>query len=432
LKLIRSSLIAILILSVSNLCASAQTGDVKQKSSDYVSSDGALVDELVKAMLAHNLELLAARQRLTQAEARLTQARLRPNPTLEFQHMDDRFLSNSGEREQELTIFQPIETGGRRGSRMDVARAEIERVRFEVEDLERQKSAEMASLIGEALSESARLYALERVTELNESLQTATSLRVRVGDASRYEFAQLQTENVRLEAERQRAITRLDGLMIQLRTLAGMPVDSDLKLKESQLDLSLARLSLDEAVRIAMQSRPDLKAALVAEREAEARIRLAESERKPSFEAIFGYKKTTSADAVNPSDWQLKLGVSVSIPVFNRNQGAIQEGSAALAEARLHRESIEQMIRRDAAIALRRLEQAQRGVKLYEDRLLPMAQQGVQMARLGFDLGEIRLAEYITEQRRLTDIESSYVQARAELFQAGVEVERAIGRRPGR
>ena len=90
------------------------------------------------------------------------------------------------------------------------------------------------------------------------------------------------------------------------------------------------------------------------------------------------------------------------------------------------------MIKRDAAIAFRRLEQARSEMKLYEDRLLPMAHRGVQMARLGFDMGEIRLTEYITEQRRLTDIESSYVQVRADIFQANVEVERAIGPRLGR
>ena len=53
----------------------------------------------------------------------------------------------------------------------------------------------------------------------------------------------------------------------------------------------------------------------------------------------------------------------------------------------------------------------------------------VDMARLGFELGEVRLVDYILEQRRLIDVETGWAQARAELLQARYELERAVGRR---
>ncbi|HEU4388994.1 MAG TPA: TolC family protein [Blastocatellia bacterium] len=399
-------------------------------SSDYVSANGASLDDLNARMLASNLELLAARTRVAQAEARVLQSGLRPNPAVEFQHNNDRLLTNSGEREDELTVHQPLEIGGRRGRRIDLARAGVERMRYEVAELERQRTADLATLVGQALGEADRLYALERITDLNETLRTATNLRVKAGDASRYEFALTEAEAVRIESEMLRARSQLDSLMIEIKTLAGVPLTEPIKLREGQLDVTAMNLSLDEAVGIAFDSRPDLKASRVAEQEAEARIKLAAVEGKPDVGAIFGFKRpSVSVGGFEASDWQLKVGVSVSLPVFNRNQGAIREAAAALEEARLHRQSLEQLIRRDVVIAHRRVEQARRDLKLYEDRLVPLAQGNVRMARLGFEMGELRLVEYINEQRRLSDYESGYAQAKAELFKARVELGIAVGKR---
>jgi outer membrane protein TolC len=187
--------------------------------------------------------------------------------------------------------------------------------------------------------------------------------------------------------------------------------------------------SLGEALSIAFESRPDLKAAKLAEQEAEAKIKLAESAGAPDFSAILGFKRTSTVNPapVHSSDWQFKVGVSVTVPVTGRNQGLIRESAALLAEARLHRENLEQLIRRDVMVAARRFERAQRELKI-TDEALRLARDSVQMARLGFEQGELRLVDYITEQRRLTDLEDAYAQARNEFFQARAEFWRALGK----
>jgi cobalt-zinc-cadmium efflux system outer membrane protein len=190
------------------------------KSSDYVSEAGLTARELVERMLRGNLELKAARQRLIQAQARLEQAELRPNPNIEFQEKNDRLISNHGSRERELTFKQPLELFGRRSNRIEVARLETERMRYEVADLERQRRAELEILIGQALSEAAHLNALERVDQLNQTLRGATMLRVKSGDGSRYELTQIEVETARLETDRLRIAAHLDGLMLQIKALA--------------------------------------------------------------------------------------------------------------------------------------------------------------------------------------------------------------------
>src|SRR5262245_22185755 len=201
------------------------------KSSDYISDLGISVEDLIHRMSENNLELQAARQRLLQAEARLTQATLRPNPHLDFEEKSDRLISNQGGREEELTFNQPLELFGKRGRRIDLARIDVERIRYVTADLERQRRSDLSVLAAQALSETAHLYSLERISELNESLRRATQVRVKAGDASRYDFSQIEAEMTRLETERLRIANQVDSLMFQIKALIGMSLDEPLKLR---------------------------------------------------------------------------------------------------------------------------------------------------------------------------------------------------------
>jgi cobalt-zinc-cadmium efflux system outer membrane protein len=422
---------ALSLMAIFNFGATAAQAQLQNqpKSSDYISDAGLTAEDLVQRMLAGNLELQAARQRLIQAEARLDQAELRPNPNIEFQEKTDRIISNRGNRERELTVKQPLELFGRRSSRIEAARLEIERIRYEVADLERQRRADLEALIGQALSEAAHLHALEQIGQLNEDLRGATILRVRAGDASRYELAQIEVETAKLQTDRLRIASHLDGLMLEIKSLVGMSLTDALLLRPLQLEPGGELLSLDEALSTALQLRPDLKVARLAEQEAEAKIKLAEAAATPDIGVILGFKRpsTVSPAPVHSSDWQFKIGFSVTLPVFNRNQGLVREGVATLSEARLRRQNLEQLIRRDVMMAARRLEQAQRELKLYEEALR-LARGSIQMARLGFEQGELRLVDYVIEQRRLIDLEDAYAQSRNEFFQARAQFRRALGK----
>lgn len=176
----------------------------QQKSEDFASPNGRNIRELVAKMITGNPEIAASRLRIEQAEARLLQAGLRPNPRAEFQEKGFR-IAGEGDHEQELTITQPIEIGGRSSSRMGAAQIDIERIRSEGEAFELQRITELETLAVSALSEVSHLQVLEGMSDLNDKLRSATLLRVTSGDASRYETTQAEAEQVRLTSERIRS-----------------------------------------------------------------------------------------------------------------------------------------------------------------------------------------------------------------------------------
>lgn len=408
----------------------APVDGIPQKSTDFVSPEGASSADLVARMLKVNPELQA--MRLREAEARLVQAGMRPNPRAEFQEKGFHLAGEAIDREEELTVTQPLELGGRRSHRMSVAQTEVERLRYDVEALELARSADLLSLIGVAITEASRLRVIEPIGELNERLRGAAVLRVNAGDGSRYEAAQIDVEVARIGSQKLGIVSPLNGLLFRIKALCVIEMGEVLRLREAEAEPGMEPMTLDEALKLALDGRPDLKAARLAVQEAEAKVGLAESAGVPDVGAIVGLKRVAPPGAAAPpADWIFKVGVSVTLPLFHRNQGQIREQALALEEARLHVAEVEQIVRRDVT-AVVRLELARRNAVLHEKSLTRLAENISQMAKLGFDLGELRLSDYIQEQRQLADVETSHVQAKAEVFQAEVELERAVGKRLNR
>ena len=83
---------------------------------------GVSSNDLVRRALAANGDLAAARLNVDRARGRLRQASLRPNPTLDFEHTSERLTGAGTDRATSIGVAVPIELGGKRGRRIDLAR----------------------------------------------------------------------------------------------------------------------------------------------------------------------------------------------------------------------------------------------------------------------------------------------------------------------
>ncbi|MGD9564472.1 MAG: TolC family protein, partial [Pyrinomonadaceae bacterium] len=112
--------------------------------------DGRTVDDLVKAALANNLEVMAMRKEAEAGEALIRQARLRANPSLEVS--GTRQIGGMGDNSVMVQGALPLELGGRRAARISVAEKELEIRRQALAELERQLAADVRAKFGEALA----------------------------------------------------------------------------------------------------------------------------------------------------------------------------------------------------------------------------------------------------------------------------------------
>ena len=166
-------------------------------------TDGRSVDDLVKAALANNLEVIAMRKEAEAGEALIRQARLRANPSLEVS--GTRQIGGMGDNSVMVQGALPLELGGRRAARINVAEKELEIRRQALAELERQLAADVRAKFGEALAAIFKLKFTEDILVTAEQNVQLVSARVTEGRTPPLEESQEFVELNRIRAVRERS-----------------------------------------------------------------------------------------------------------------------------------------------------------------------------------------------------------------------------------
>jgi outer membrane protein, heavy metal efflux system len=390
--------------------------------------------DLVRRALTSNAQLAASRLEIDRARARLRQAGLRPNPSVDLERQNGVFNS-PGERAASIGLSVPLELAGQRGRRIDFARAELEAAEAEVADRERRLASDVRLAYIETLAAARELEVTQNLYSLDVETARVVGARVEEGDAAPLELNLLCAEVDRLQARRGLVEGRLQSSMMRLGQLVGMEPDAQLRLREALIAPFLLDppASLDAAVDLALRARPDLRFARLSEDVAMAGYRLVKAQSAP--QVTVGAKFTnnlstfdgTPVGVLRDRDRLFAFGVSITLPVFNRNQGAKAEAQLEITQARKRREFIESVVRAEVAAAYRRYEAAQASVRTYERGVIARSEQSVQTMRAAYEVGAFRVTELLAEQRRLVDMQREMTEALAERYRALAELRAAIG-----
>ena len=394
--------------------------------------------DLVRRALASNGELAAARLDVERARARLRQAGLRPNPSVDIEQTTDRFTGAAGERETSVGVSVPLEFGGKRGRRIDLAKAELEATEAEIADRERQLTNEVRTSYAEALAALRELQITENLNDID--IQTARFVQTRVneGESAPIELNLLRVEVDRLRSRRALVEGRLKAELLKLKVIAGLSPDDSLRLREV-LDtpgLPSPPASVEAAIEIALRTRPDLKLARLTEEVAQAGLRLARAESFPDVTPFTKYTvgrsvfDDTPVGVLTDRDKLLSFGVSIGIPVFNRNQGSKAEAALAISQAEKRRQFLEQLVRSEVASAYERYEAARNAVQAYEQGVIARSNDNIKAIRAAYQIGEFRITDLLGEQRRLVDSQREFTEALTEQYRALADIQAALGLQP--
>jgi cobalt-zinc-cadmium efflux system outer membrane protein len=395
--------------------------------------------DLVRRALSGNAELAAARLEIDRARARLRQAGLLPNPSVDFEQQNGVFNS-PGERSTSVGFSLPLQLAGQRGRRIDLARAELEAAEAEVADRERRLAGDVRLAYAEALASLRELEITQNLNAVDVETARVVEVRMNEGDAAPLELNLIRAEVDRLRARRALVEGRLQAALLRLKQLAGIPAEESVRLRETLAAPLLPEppASLDAAVEIALRSRPDLKFARLAEEVARAGYRLAKAEAAPQVTAFTRYGQNSSAfdetpigflpnGFLNDRDRLFSFGVTITLPLFNRNQGAKAEAQLAITQAQRRREFAESVVRAEVASAFRRYEAARASFQTYEQGVIARSARNVRTMRAAYETGAFRISELLAEQRRLIDSQREMTEALAERYRALADLQTALG-----
>ena len=389
------------------------------------------VDEVVARALADSPDLRATRAEIDAAVGRLQQAGLRPNPMLELGGQK----ALSPDNNVTIGLIVPLDLNGRKEGRVAVAERELQMKRAQVRDRERRLAADVRMKAGELLAARRSLAVTDDLLGVNRDALRLVRNRVREGATPGLEENLMLVEVNRLDALRQLLASRLDIASLQLKALAGMAPDAPLTLR-GDLAPSGSPPITDEAIRQALTTRPDLDAARADVAMGAAKIRKERAEGRWDASVNVGYQRqdfgfdlngVTSSGATRPIQdvfHYFGAGVSIVLPVRNRNQGNIAAASAEAQAAERRLQFAELTVRQEVAAALAQYAAARRSLEIYERGVRDVATRNLIVVRQTYALGRGSLLDVIAEQRRYIEIENGYTDTLKQVYDAMVEIDR--------
>ena len=392
------------------------------------------VDELVVRAIAENPELGAARAEVDAAVGRLRQAGLRPNPELELGGQK----AVSPDNNLTVSVRLPLDLNDRKGGRVAVAAQDLEAKRAQLADRERRLRADVRMRAGELLAAGRNLQIADELLDVNRRAHAVVGNRVREGAAPALDENLQLVEVNRLDASRQLLASRVEIATLQLKLLAGMAPDAPLAVR-GDLATSPPMLDRAEAGRRALAARPDLTGVRAELALARAMIRKEQAEGRWDASVNVGYMRQDMGFGLNglTASGQLRPiqdvfhyfggGVTVMLPVRNRNQGNIAAAEAGARAAERRFEFATLTVRQEVDAAFAQHEAARRSLDIYERGVRDVARRNLDVVRQAYELGRGTLLDVIAEQRRLIEVEHGYTEALKQVYDAAVEIERAIG-----
>ena len=363
--------------------------------------------------------LAEARADIARAEGLAQQAGVRPNPTvgLEIENFSGSGpYSGISQAETTASISQTLELGGMRSARVSAAQGEVEAARQRAQRAQVDFRFDLAVAYAEAEASDRRLVLAQEALGLAE--EDARIARAFVEQGREPELRRIQAEAAvqaaratveEAQAAGATAFANLTALSGSAAPITSIPV--------SLLDGTPPRSAISPVASTA----PGYLVAQ-AEREA-ARRRLALERRRavPDVNVSVGFRRFENSDAS-----AFIAGVSVPLPLFDRNRGNVRavQAEVTAAEARLNaaRFDAEATVRAStarAAAAETRLAAAREGERA--------AQEAYRLTRIGYEGGKLSLAELLVARRALTDARGQTIAAASERVSAQAALARMSG-----
>jgi len=383
-------------------------------------------EEIRDKFLDTNPTLRAQAQSIESSRASETTAGLRPNP----QFQNDTTSATLG-------IYQEFEIAGKRPVRLESARLATSISQTDFADTRRTllftlRQAFVAALLAKSDLDFANqnLANYQEVIDLNK-------LMLEQGAISRADFLKIELQMLQFQSDIEDSTLTLRTAKGALRALAGpsnLPVEFDIKgaLQAVPLDKSLSELE-----QMALLNRPDLRSAETGRQKAFTDLHLAKANRWP--DPTIGTSFVHSGNEIGGPGWfepfypkdktsnAMGLGVSIPIPIFNRNQGEVARARSEQRRADFLAQAVRNQVLQDVETAHASLESSRERVRLYEQTYLSYAKESLDIEEFSFRNGAASILDFLDAERTYRMTQLAYRQQLGIYLTNLAQLEAAVG-----
>ncbi len=381
---------------------------------------GALsLKEALSMAYDHNPQMIEARKTIQVAQGDLITTRTLLNPELEAE-IGGLKKNEEGERKGHLetvSISQPFEPLGVRGLKTKIAKNEVRITEETLKSVWSNIYSQVRSAYMKIIFDKKALELAQDNLATMRQLFSNVQIRFQSGqglknDLQRAKIEMLKAENDYLMAEKE---IKLDKGRFNL--LLGHPLDISFDIKE-ELKVEDLKLDLQKLTEMASSKRPDLKIEKLMLDSKNKNFLKEELNRLPSFS--LGFQKTNT-----DYDKDYAALVSVSVPLWNLNQGEVKKAKAEREIQQSKLQTTEKEVAFDVYQAYLNAEVAQKQVEFLKESV-EEANELIRLADLKYREGEIDFINYRDQVKTATETKVRYYEGLYTLDQNISELERAI------
>ena len=380
--------------------------------------------QLKTLALTQSRSLMAARDQVEAARAGIDTASAFPNPELEAVsgRTRNRLPGPVEGNTRGVWLTQRIDYPWQRSARIDAASAGYEAA---VADSQLTRSELLARLryrFYELLRQQAELRAAQEDQTLIEQIANRIKLRVSTGEAPRFEAIKAETELLNARKAVQSADLRTRQTRAALRQLVGPGLPEAFEL-DGTLEQAPAVPELMAIKAEVLARNPELARQRALTRQAEAQLEHERSQRWPSLAIKGGYDQM-------PDTRDSRLGVVLTVPIWDRRSGPIGEANARLSQARNATADREFALAQEVETAWQQLQIAIAQVNALESGIVKQAEAALKVAEAAYRYGERGILDYLDAQRVYRAARNELIAARFDQQVAALEIERLAAQNP--
>ncbi|NOR14068.1 MAG: transporter [Candidatus Aminicenantes bacterium] len=391
-----------------------------------------LLSDFIQEALEKNPGLEAAVLRAQSAEKVISQAGALPDPQLNLGLLN--LPVNSFAFDQEpmtgklIGLMQMFPFPGKQGLAKEMAEFEATAVEYQQKEVQNQ-------IVQMVKSAYYNLYAIDRALETVQKNQVLMELFIRIAETkystgtglqqdvlrSQVEFSKLEDDLIMWQQKRRTASARLNAIL-------NRPMDSQFDKTARDLVLPDSQVS-DSPTETIEQQRPLLLAWKERIQKAESSVKLARRDYWPNFTVGASYRQrdNLSNGAVMHDFFSATL--SINIPLFfKRKQGAkVAEKELAFSALNAQYKNVYIGVLSNLESTEAEMERNRKRVELYKGGILIQAQQSLESAQAGYQVGKVDFLTLINNWMMLQNYEMQYFFAMAEFHKALANYERIMG-----
>ena len=385
---------------------------------------------------AANPSLRAGQIGIDESRADEITAHLRPNPDLSVSiDQINPFTSQSSPSGAPGSSYQPFayalplgsldylhERGHKRELRLESAQKATEIATSQESDLERTLIFDLRTAFVQALQEKAILDVAKDNLAYYDHVLDVNRDRFNTGAIARVDLDRLELQRVQYESDLQTAEVNLRTAKIQLLALLNDRTPVEQFDVTGQFDFSQQIPVLDAVRQMALDTRPDLKAAMqsIDKATTDHKLAIANGSTDPTFNVDFARNP--------PIPVYLGVGVTIPLRIFDRNQGEKLKTQLDIDRNEKQMEATRAQVFSDVDSAYATVNSAVTLLQPYKDRYLNQAQSVRDTIEFSYQRGAASLIDFLSAQAEYRSVQVNYLNLVGSYLQAANQLNEAVGR----